>query len=48
MLKGKLGEMSQDINPSISIDIKDDLISVFQGTMILKENRVYAWSCTDL
>ena len=37
-VKGKIGEMSQDINPSISIDIKDDLIS-FSRNNDLKENR---------
>ena len=37
-VKGKLGEMSQDVNSSISIDIKDDLIS-FSRNNDLKENR---------
>ena len=34
-VKGKLGEMSQDINPSISIDIKDDLISLALRSRVL-------------
>ena len=43
-VKGKLGEMSQDVNSSISIDIKDDLIS-FSRNNDLKENRAMHGRC---
>ena len=37
-IKGKLGELSQEINPNISVDIADNTIS-FSRNNNLKENR---------